>query len=75
MKKLTLVALVLVFSGAAVAASQGRYSDIDANKDGIIDKTEASAYSVLSDKWRELDANGDGVLDQTEFDKFEAISQ
>ena len=74
-KKLTLVALGLIFSGATVAAEKNMYTEIDVNKDGTIDKTEASTYPVLSENWNQLDANADGMLDQAEFAKFETISE
>lgn len=74
-KKITLVALVLIFSGATVAAEQSLYSKIDADKDGSISQQEASTFTVLSEQWDELDANADGVLDQAEFAKFETINQ
>ncbi len=75
LKKLPLVALVVIFSGATVAAEQSLYTKIDANKDGTINQKEASAYPVLTEKWKELDLNADGALDQAEFAKFEAINK
>jgi predicted porin len=74
-KKLTLAALVVVFSGATVAADESLYNKIDANKDGSINQQEASAYPVLSEQWTELDTNADGTLDQAEFAKFEMINE
>lgn len=74
-KNLTLTALVLIFSGATVAAEQSLYTKIDADKDGTINAKEASTYPMLSEKWNELDANADGVLDQAEFAKFETINE
>jgi hypothetical protein len=74
-KKLPLVALVIIFSGAAVAAEQSLYTKIDTDKDGTINKKEASSYPILTEKWKELDANADGTLDQAEFAKFETINQ
>ncbi len=74
-KKLTLAALVLIFSGATVAAEQDLYTKIDTDQDGTINKEEASPYPILTDKWSELDANSDGVLDQAEFAKFETITE
>jgi hypothetical protein len=75
LKKLPLIALVVIFSGASVAAEQSLYTKIDANKDGTINKQEASAYPVLTEKWEELDINADGTLDQAEFAKFEVINE
>jgi hypothetical protein len=74
-KKLPFIALVVIFSGASVAAEQSLYTKIDADKDGTINKKEASAYPILTEKWKELDANADGTLDQAEFAKFEAINE
>jgi hypothetical protein len=74
-KKLTLVSLVVIFSGAAVAAEESLYTKIDVDKDGTINKEEAAPYPILSEKWGELDANADGMLDEAEFAKFETISE
>jgi hypothetical protein len=74
-KKLTLTSLLLIFSGATVAAEQNLYTKIDADQDGTINIEEASSYPFLAEKWLELDANADGTLDQAEFAKFEAINE
>lgn len=74
-KKLTIVALALVFSGASIAAGKSLYKNLDANKDGTINQSEAAALPVLTDKWKELDANADGILDEAEFAKFETMTK
>jgi hypothetical protein len=74
-KKLTLVSLVLIFSGVAVAAEEDLYTRLDVDKDGTINKKEASSNPLLTEKWGELDVNADGMLDQAEFAKFEAVSE
>jgi predicted porin len=75
-KKLTLAALVLIFSGVTAAADDSSlYNKIDANKDGTINQKEASAYPILTEQWEELDTNADGTLDQAEFAKFEMMNK
>ncbi len=73
-KKLTLTALVVIFSGATIAADSDLYKKIDTDNDGTINKEEASVIPILSEKWIELDENTDGKLDQAEFAKFETMS-
>lgn len=73
--KLTIVALALLFSGVSMAGEKSLYQDLDANKDGLITQTEASASPKLNEKWKEIDANADGMIDKAEFAKFEMISE
>lgn len=75
LKKLSLIAMLLLFSAASVAAEQTIYNELDANKDGAISQDEAAVLPVLKEQWKELDANADGKLDQAEFAKFETISE
>ncbi len=75
LKKLTLIAMVVLFSAASVAEEQTMYNKLDTNNDGAISPIEAVAMPNLNDKWVELDTNADGQLDQAEFAKFEEISE
>ncbi|MGH8497665.1 MAG: hypothetical protein ACRERV_02490 [Methylococcales bacterium] len=69
-KKIPLIAFVSILSTVAVAAEQ--FSQLDTNKDGAINRTEAQISSDLTENWAKVDMNGDGVVDQTEFSKYEA---
>jgi len=54
------------------AASGGDvFTKLDADKDGMVSKKEASKNKDLSSKWDTLDTNKDGKLDQGEFAAFE----
>ena len=56
----------------SVAASTATFSAIDADKDGRISPSEASADPKIADKFVAADANKDGYLDPAEF---QAISK
>ncbi len=73
LKKLTIAAIALLASGAAVATDKNLHSDLDINNDGGISQEEAAALPGLNDKWVKLDKNADGMLDQAEFAKLEFI--
>jgi len=47
------------------------FTKLDADKDGMVSKKEASKNKDLTAKWDTLDANKDGKLDQGEFAAFE----
>ena len=72
-QKLTLAALTLLVSGAAIAGNL--YRDLDANEDGAISQEEAAASPTVSDQWTTLDTNADGQLDQAEFAKMEVTEE
>ncbi|HEY0504946.1 MAG TPA: hypothetical protein VGD42_15805 [Lysobacter sp.] len=57
-----------VVAGAALAAQGDAPArpKIDANNDGVIDRTEAAAHPRLAAKFDELDRNRDGKLDAGE---------
>lgn len=70
----TLAALAMTATTAAYAGTDAKasgYDDLDANKDGKISRSEATADPELSSRWNELDQNGDNKLDQGEFARFE----
>ena len=61
-------------SGGAGGASGDTFTKLDADKDGMVSKKEASKNKDLSGKWDTLDTNKDGKLDQGEFAAFESGS-
>jgi len=66
-------ALLAVTAGAAMAqdtaapAAQAKPRvSLDANKDGVVDRTEAAAHPRLAERFDELDRNKDGKLQRDE---------
>ncbi len=59
----------LAASSAVIATSDAGelWKSLDANKDGVISKDEASASQDVSAQWNLLDLNQDGVLSEKEF--------
>jgi hypothetical protein len=47
------------------------FTKLDADKDGMVSKKEASKNKDITSKWDTLDTNKDGKLDQGEFAAFE----
>ena len=76
-------ATIAAFAGLAVAqtstpstptapsASPSAFSKLDADKNGMVSKKEASKNKDLTSRWDTLDTNKDGNLDQGEFAAFE----
>lgn len=58
----------------APGASGDTFTKLDADKDGMVSKKEASRNKDLASKWDTLDSNKDGKLDQGEFAAFESGS-
>ena len=50
------------------------FTKLDADKDGMVSKKEASKNKELTSKWDTLDTNKDGKLDQGEFAAFETAA-
>jgi len=77
-------ATIAAFAGLAVAqtsptpsaspspsTSPSAFTKLDADKNGMVSKKEASRNKDLASKWDTLDTNKDGNLDQGEFAAFE----
>ena len=58
-------------SSGSAGASGETFTKLDADKDGMVSKKEASKNKDLTAKWDTLDTNKDGKLDQGEFAAFE----
>lgn len=58
-------------SSAPSGAGGDVFTKLDADKDGMVSKKEASKNKDLTAKWDTLDSNKDGKLDQGEFAAFE----
>ncbi len=58
-------------SANATTGSEG-FSQLDANHDGQLSRSEAQANGRLSGQWSQLDADGNGRVDQSEFSAFES---
>ncbi|WP_105169872.1 calmodulin [Pseudoalteromonas sp. T1lg23B] len=65
----TLFASMVIMSSAAAVAETATFADLDADKDGVISKIEASASESLMKVFNELDSNQDGELSEDEFNK------
>lgn len=51
--------------------SAAEFAKLDKNKDGMLDKAEATMEPKLIGKWAEADANKDGKISREEFIAFE----
>ena len=72
MKKLIAIAGSLTLaSGMAMAGddmSEKKFEDLDANQDGVITQSEASAHQDLVANFNSADTNADGYLTPSEYD-------
>jgi len=59
-------------STSSATGSGDVFTKLDADKDGMVSKKEASKNKDLTSKWDTLDTNKDGKLDQGEFAAFES---
>ena len=55
--------------------SAAEFAKLDKNKDGFIDKAEATMEPKLLGKWAEADTNKDGKISKEEFVAFEGKEQ
>lgn len=66
----------LLFSTAVIgagAAGNNAFDQLDTNKDGQLNATEASGDEALSSKWTEADQDQSGAIDRAEFSAFETM--
>ncbi len=59
-----LIAVSLAFVASSSFASD--FSALDADKDGLISKDEASVSQTVTQQWDMLDVNKDGYLEKAE---------
>lgn len=70
---LALVTGFLLLSGVALAGdAEKSFHKIDANQDGVVTQTEASADRKLMNEFANADANQDGYLTKSEFTSISA---
>lgn len=77
MMKTSLLSIILVlFSGSLFAADNAnkapQFRDLDTNKDGFVNSTEAKAWSDLQAVFPHIDLNEDGKIDKSEFAALQA---
>jgi hypothetical protein len=56
----------LSLAGVALAADRPKFDDLDANRDGMLSKTEATKAPGLD--FARADSNKDGALSRTEYE-------
>ena len=80
MSRPILTALALALLAASVASAgpvrtapgaptNGRFTELDRNRDGAVDRSEAAATPRLAERFERIDRNGDQRLDPTELRK------
>lgn len=47
------------------------FSDLDVNRDGVLDRGEVQGRTPVYGVWNKLDVNNDNVLERSEFSPFE----
>ena len=79
MLRVSALAIATLLAGTALAVPQApvdkpgvdgprqsHWTTLDANKDGVIDRSEAAAHPMLAEKFDRMDRNGDGRLERSE---------
>ncbi len=57
--------------GSSSGVGTDRFGQLDTNRDGFVDQSEAKADRRLNRQFGKVDSNRDGRLDQAEFSAFE----
>ncbi len=72
------VALVLVLPNAALAErgepsyyAPPTFSDLDIDRNGVLDRAEVQARTPLYGQWGRFDTNSDDMIERSEFAAFE----
>jgi len=63
------------FSASALAGESAKFSQLDADGNGMISSEEASADPALVQEWDAADVNKDGQLERAEFSALEQKSK
>lgn len=64
---LLLLGLSFAVVGLAGKAIEKDFDELDQNRDGYIDKSEATRSALIRQRWNEVDKDGDGRLSAKEF--------
>ena len=64
-----------VFAASALAGDSGKFTQLDADGNGVISSEEAAVDPKLIDNWTKADVNGDGQLERAEFSALEQKSK
>ncbi len=64
---LLLLGLSFAMVGLAGKSIEKDFDELDQNRDGYIDKSEATRSAIIRQHWNEVDKDGDGRLSAEEF--------
>ena len=74
----TFSSMLIFAAGVSVSAlavgaqdTMQKFNDLDQNRDGYIDKSEASSDVMLRERWVNVDVDGNEKINYQEFQRFE----